>query len=87
MKLDKVLCERAGGQWVDGKCLGAFCETCQGKGDWRGLSRSHIILKSRGGKDTLENILVECYPCHSKRHNLREEKKEILWQKVKTALE
>lgn len=64
MLRDKELCERAGGQWSDGRCHGAVCETCHGPGDWRGLSRSHIIPKGRGGRDTLENILVECYICH-----------------------
>lgn len=73
MKLDQALCERAGGIWTEGRrCQGAFCETCGGSGDWRGLSRSHIISKGRGGKDTLENIKIECYRCHSKRHGIRE---------------
>lgn len=65
-KLDRDLCERADGQWLEGRCIGALCETCGGAGDWRRLSRSHIIPKSRGGKDTMENLLVECYPCHER---------------------
>jgi len=70
LKIDKILCERAGGIWVDNRCNDALCETCHGLGDWRGLSRSHIIPKSRGGKDTTENVLIECYPCHEKRHGI-----------------
>lgn len=64
--LDKALCIRTGGEWLDGKCHGALCETCHSRGDWRGLSRSHVINKGRGGKGTLDNIKIECYPCHEK---------------------
>lgn len=71
--LDKALCIRAHGEWIGGNCVGAICETCLDHNkDWRGLSRSHIISKGRGGKDTLENIKIECYRCHSKRHGIRE---------------
>ena len=42
------------------------CMTCGNAGDWRGLSLSHIIPLSRGGKTTRENCLLECYPCHEK---------------------
>ncbi len=41
-----------------------FCMTCKTRGDFRGLSLSHIIALSRGGKTTRENCLIECYPCH-----------------------
>ena len=42
------------------------CVTCGTTGDWRGLSLSHIIALSRGGKTTQENCPIECYPCHEK---------------------
>ena len=42
------------------------CQTCHSTGDWRGLSLSHIIPLSRGGKTTRENCPLECYPCHEK---------------------
>ena len=42
------------------------CMTCGSTGDWRGLSLSHIVPLSRGGKTTRENTLLECYPCHEK---------------------
>ena len=46
---------------------GNICMTCNnGNRDWRGLSLSHIIPLSRGGKTTRENCLIECSPCHSK---------------------
>lgn len=46
---------------------GEHCMTCKDKyKDWRGISLSHIIPLSRGGKTTRANTLLECYPCHSK---------------------
>ena len=48
------------------------CMTCGTTGDIRGLSLSHVVPLSRGGATTRENTLLECYPCHSKRHGLRE---------------
>ena len=54
-----------------------YCQTCNNLNlDFRGLSLSHIIALSRGGKTTRENCLIECYPCHEKyekRPELREE--------------
>ena len=49
-----------------------FCMTCKTRGDWRGLSLSHIIPLSRGGKTERGNVIIECYPCHSSRHGIRE---------------
>ena len=49
---------------------GFKCMTCKGLGDWRGLSLSHKVPLSRGGLTDYENCLIECYPCHEKRHNL-----------------
>lgn len=52
---------------------GDHCMTCHDRRrDWRGLSLSHIIPLSRGGKTTRENLLLECLPCHSLRHGIRE---------------
>ena len=54
----------------------SYCMTCDTTGDWRGLSLSHIIALSRGGKTERGNLLIECYPCHSrfeKKPELREE--------------
>ncbi len=59
---------------------GNICRTCGSSGDWRGLSLSHIIALSQGGKTTEENCLIECIPCHDKyekkaylRHQIKEE--------------
>ncbi|KKM80061.1 hypothetical protein LCGC14_1343630 [marine sediment metagenome] len=56
---------------------GGLCMTCGSTGDIRGLSLSHIIPLSRGGKTTRENTLLECYPDHTryeKKPELRSEK-------------
>ena len=47
------------------KDFGEHCMTCKGKNrDWRGISLSHIIPLSRGGKTNKENCILECFPCH-----------------------
>ncbi len=59
------------------------CQTCLGNGDIRGLSLSHIIPLSRGGKTTRENCLIECYPCHEKyekKPGLREQEHPELFE-------
>jgi len=44
---------------------GEHCMTCNDKNrDWRGISLSHIIPLSRGGKTTKDNCLLECFSCH-----------------------
>ncbi len=54
---------------------GEHCMTCHDiKRDWRGITLSHIIPLSRGGKTTIENCLLECFPDHElyeKRPQLR----------------
>lgn len=45
---------------------GERCMTCGSAGDFRGISLSHIIPLSRGGKTTRANCPLECYPCHEK---------------------
>lgn len=46
---------------------GNHCMTCKdGHRDFRGISLSHIIPLSRGGKTTRENCLLECGICHDK---------------------
>jgi len=43
---------------------GNKCMTCHQKPDWRGISLSHIIPLSRGGKTSRKNCLLECLNCH-----------------------
>ena len=40
------------------------CMTCGTTRDWRGLSLSHIVALSRGGKTERGNCEILCYPCH-----------------------
>ena len=51
---------------------GYICMTCHGQGDWRGISLSHKVPLSRGGKTDRANCLNECYPCHVERHGIKE---------------
>ena len=55
---------------------GNHCKTCGDRyRDFRGISLSHIIPLSRGGKTTRENCLLECGVCHDryeKRPELRQ---------------
>ena len=47
--------------------FGGHCMTCKDKNrDWRGITLSHIIPLSRGGKTTRGNCLIECLNCHEK---------------------
>lgn len=48
------------------KECGNVCMTCGGTGDIRGLSLSHIIALSRGGKTHRYNCIIEDYICHDK---------------------
>jgi len=51
---------------------GEHCMTCMDANrDWRGISLSHIVALSQGGKTSRENCILECLPCHDKRHGLR----------------
>ena len=46
---------------------GERCMTCKDKNrDWRGITLSHIVPLSRGGKTTRANCLLECFTCHDK---------------------
>jgi 5-methylcytosine-specific restriction endonuclease McrA len=51
----------------DGKC-----QQCHELPDFRGLAKHHIVLRSRGGKDNLDNLLWVCGSCHSEFHGIRE---------------
>ena len=51
---------------------GQHCMTCHDVNrDWRGISLSHVIPLSRGGKTERSNCILECYPCHEIRHGWR----------------
>lgn len=66
------------------KEYGLHCMTCGDKNrDWRGISLSHIVPLSRGGKTTKKNCPLECYPCHEKfekKPELRAEELKKWWE-------
>jgi hypothetical protein len=63
---------------------GEHCMTCHDANrDWRGLSLSHIIALSNGGKTCRENCLIECYICHEFYEKKEELRGKILPPNVK----
>ena len=49
---------------------GVFCRVCWA-GCQRGRHHHHLTFRSRGGKDTTDNIVVVCGPCHEDIHQHR----------------
>jgi len=46
---------------------GEHCMNCADEmRDWRGISLSHKIPLSAGGKTDRDNCLLECYVCHTR---------------------
>ena len=59
-----------------------YCTTCRQRPDWRGITLSHIIPLSRGGKTERSNVILEDYPCHirfEKKPELRAEELKKYW--------
>jgi len=64
---------------------GNHCMTCHGKNrDWRGISLSHIIPLSRGGKTDKKNCILECYPDHDLYEKHPENRP--LWQQIQAGV-
>ncbi len=51
---------------------GGLCQICGKEPGGLGLSLSHTIPLSRGGKTEFSNLKVLCHKCHSLRHNIKE---------------
>ena len=51
----------------DKKCMGVFCMSAQ-QFDKEALHAHHIIHRSQGGKDTVNNGIALCPLCHDKVH-------------------
>lgn len=45
------------------------CVYC-GEDDARAMTLDHVIPKSKGGKDTWENLVTACKPCNSEKNDL-----------------
>ncbi len=44
-----------------------ICEKCRKRA---GVEFHHIIFRSQGGSDTMENLIFLCKKCHGKEHHL-----------------
>ncbi len=71
-----LLCQIAGGTWVQtsrwgGHCEGGYCMECHQKPDFRGLHPHEDPFRSRGNKVTLASKML-CGRCHSACHGIRE---------------
>lgn len=47
---------------------GRRCRVCGAGGE---IHRHHIVKRSQGGPDTLENVITLCPQCHTDVHNAR----------------
>ena len=43
---------------------GTRCEVCGKEFARSELTGHHIVMKSKGGQATMDNILIACYQCH-----------------------
>ena len=50
-----------------------LCEVCSSKS----VDIHHIIYKSQGGKDEIDNLIALCRSCHDKAHNELIKKHEL----------
>ena len=57
-----------------------YCRLC---GSTSLLQAHHIIYRSQGGKDTLDNLILLCLYCHEKVHSNKKLYQPILLEKVK----
>ena len=65
---------------------GLRCEVCGKEFSKAELTAHHIIMKSKGGKATEDNILIACCNCHfGKINHMRYNSKEY-WELMKKSL-
>lgn len=55
------------------------CEWC-GRGDKMEYHHHHIVFRSKGRKDTIENLIYLCVDCHNEAHGVREKAMEITFK-------
>lgn len=63
------------------RCQGGYCETCGKRADFIGLKPHHKIFRSRGGRLTLENSLMDCHRYHSGFHGIKVVDSQPQWSK------
>jgi 5-methylcytosine-specific restriction endonuclease McrA len=44
-----------------------------GRNDWRAPSHDHVIPRSRGGRNTIANIMICCRRCNQEKGSLTRE--------------
>lgn len=66
---------------------GKRCEVCGKKFKKQELTGHHIILKSHGGEESEDNILIACYQCHFAIIHQIEYDSEEYWELMKKSLE
>jgi len=45
------------------------CQYCGKKQSREDLTIDHVIPRSRGGKNTWDNLVIACYPCNARKEN------------------
>ena len=65
---------------------GQRCEVCGKEFRKSELTGHHIIMRSKGGEITEDNILIACYQCHFGRINHIEYNSEEYWKLMNESL-
>lgn len=66
---------------------GKRCEVCGKKFKAKDLTGHHIVMKSRGGEISEENILIACEHCHFEVINKMKYGSKEYWDLMNKALE
>lgn len=66
---------------------GTRCEVCGKEFRKSELTGHHIIMKSKGGKITENNILIACYNCHFSKINSIPYNSKEYWDLMNKSLE
>lgn len=66
---------------------GCRCEVCGREFERRELTGHHIIMKSKGGPITVDNILLACCNCHFGRINHMKYDSKEYWELMDKSLE
>tara|TARA_R110000751_G_scaffold31372_1_gene80003 strand:- start:78 stop:332 length:255 start_codon:yes stop_codon:yes gene_type:complete len=59
------------------------CQACKGMA----VDVHHIIFKSQGGGDTIENLISLCRECHLGAHGVDKERWEDVFKRIKNTID
>jgi len=62
---------------------GHRCRRCRKYGTKRNLELHHILPRSRGGRDTEDNLVTLCWRCHAWAHSGEANLQEIMLQEAR----